>query len=283
MPSHTRIAILAAGLLLAAGIMHAQAPTSAAPAEVPSRTATAPSVPPRVVVLPVNAGAALRSVDGGVREWWMAELEANGVALVPRREANAAISAVAGPEQRTLYGDDTLAVAKHASATHVFTTELRSSRGETEVWMRVYAGGKPVAVGHAKGKLAKLGDLLGEASLPLRTALRLPGEPERARLGEFGVFERAGAALDEARPADAVPLLAGAHGHAAESLRAALADALEDPAVPLAERSRLASATGSNDPGWLQVRQGIIEGKDVELLLAGAANAESRGEHARAL
>jgi tetratricopeptide (TPR) repeat protein len=236
-------------------------------------------------VLPVDAGAVFRSVDGGVREWWMAELAVGGLELVPRSAALAAFEALAGPEQRTLHAADAGAVAKQTSATHVFTTQLRYAHGEAEIWMRAYAaaGGKALAVGHAKGKLAKLGELLATASQPLRTALGLTGQPEAVRLSELGLFERAGAALDAGRPADSLPLLAGAEGRTADWLRERTLQAADDEAISLAERSRLASATGENDPGWLQVRQGIIDGKDVDLLLAGAANASARGEHARAL
>jgi tetratricopeptide (TPR) repeat protein/SAM-dependent methyltransferase len=277
-----RAALVFVGVLLAslAGSAQSSSPESAAP-EVKSA-----AVKPRVVVLPPDAGAVFRSVDGGVREWWMAELEAGGIEVVPRRDGDAAIAAVAGPEKRTLHGADAAAVAKQANATHVITTELRYQRGTAEIWTRVYVparGDVPVAAGTAKGKLAKLGELLTAASAPLRSALSIATPPEPVRLSELSVFERAGEALDIGRPADAVPLLSATRGRTADSLRAALEKAMDDPAVSLPERSRLASATGDNDPGWLQVRQGIIEGKDVELLLAGAANAESRGEHARAL
>ena len=246
----------------------------------------APPERPRVAVLPPDASEMFRSVDGGVREWWMAELEEGGVELVPRRALDAAIANAAGPERRTLHGGDAGAVAANSAATHVITTQLRYRRGEVEVWARAYAPGKgesPIAVGSARGKLAKLGELLATASQPVRKAVGAGGAPEPVRLSALGTLERVGDALGAGRPADAVPLLAGMQGRTADWLRGALSRALEDPELSLPERSRLASATGSNDPGWLQVRQGIIEGRDPELLLAGAANAEARGEHARAL
>ncbi len=239
----------------------------------------------RALVLPARAGAVFRGIDGGVREWWSAELAAAGAELVPRREAAAAIAAVAGPNARPLHGADTRAAASAAHATHVFTTELQYARGEAEVWMRVYDGanGGVLAVGHAEGKLAKLGELLGTAAQPLIRGLALRGEPEKARLGEFGVWERAVDALTAGRPADAAVALVGGKGRASDALRDELARAAEDLRISLPERSRLASVTGSDDPNWLQVRQGLIDGKDAELLLAGATNAEARGEHARAL
>ncbi len=281
---HARIALLSAGLCLAPLVAGAQ---SASVRSSTSEVKTAPAAAaPKALVLPPDAGQVFRSVDGGVREWWRAELEAGGFASVPRRDGEAAVAAVAGPERRTLHGDDAAAVAARAQATHVFTTTLRLSRGTAEVWMRVYAGPKwdlPLAAGHAEGKLAKLGDLLVEASRPVHKALSLPLKPEPVRLSELSLFERVGAEIDAGRPADAVPPLAGSRGRTVDALRAELSRAAQDPAISIAERSRLASATGSDDPNWLQVRQGIIEGKDTELLLAGAANAEARGEHARAL
>jgi tetratricopeptide (TPR) repeat protein len=272
-------AVVSLGLALAAPGVHAENP----PPSGARRAAPATEV--RALLLPVRAGAVYRGIDGGVLEWWRAELASGGVALVPRREAERAIAAVAGPEQRPLHGADASAVARAAGASHVLTTELHYRDGAAEVWMRAYDGasGKVVAVGHAEGKLAKLGELLAEASRPLRAALAASGEPEIARLAEFSLFERVGDAFRAGRPADAAPLLAGAKGRVAESLRGELAESGSDPELPLAERSRIASATGSDDPNWLRVRQGLIDGEDPELLLAGAANAEARGEHARAL
>jgi tetratricopeptide (TPR) repeat protein len=284
MPLHARIALLSVGLWLAPLAASAQS-VGAASSTSEVKTASAPARA-LALVLPPDAGQVFRSVDGGVREWWRAELEAAGMQNVPRRAADEAVAAVAGPERRTLHGVDAAEVAARAQATHVFTTTLRHSRGSAEVWMRVYAAPKwdlPLAAGHAEGKLAKLGELLAEASRPVQKTLSLALKPEPVRLSELSLFERVASEIDAGRPADAVPPLAGSRGRTVDALRAALERAARDPAISIAERSRLASATGSDDPNWLQVRQGIIEGKDIELLLAGAANAESRGEHARAL
>jgi len=272
-------AVVSLGLALTALAGRAEDAVAAAPRRA------APPIEIQALVLPARAGAVYRGIDGGVREWWRAELAAGGVVVVGRRETERAIAAIAGPEQRPLHGADASAVARAAGASHVLTTELHYRSGAAEVWMRAYDGetGKVVAVGHAEGKLAKLGELVAAASRPLRAVLGARGEPETARLAEFSLFERTGDAFAANRPADAAPLLAGAKGRVAETLRGELAAWESDPQLPLAERSRLASATGSDDPGWLQVRQGLIEGKDAELLLAGAANAEARGEHARAL
>jgi len=276
MPSRFLGAAVSLALALAALPTRAQDEAAAAPASAPKEV--------RALVLPVRAGAVYRGIDGGVREWWRAELTAGGVAVLGRRESERAVAAVAGPEQRPLHGADATALARASGASHVLTTELRYKRGEAEVWMRAFdAAGKVVAVGHAEGKLAKLGELIGQASVPLRRALAARSAPESVRLAELSLFERAGDAFSAGRPADAAPLLAGAKGRIAETMRGELAEMARDPQLALAERSRLASATGSDDPDWLQVRQGLIEGEDPELLLAGAANAEARGEHARAL
>jgi tetratricopeptide (TPR) repeat protein len=281
---HARAALVLVCVMLASLGASAQsnapdpAPAGAGPPATPAQA--------RVLVLPPDAGAVFRGVGGGVREWWMAELEVAGVEVVGRREAGTAISSVAGSASRPLHGSDAAALAEQTHASHVIATQLRYHRGSVEVWTRLYTpkkGDVPIAAGSAKGKLAKLGELLGEAAAPVRKALAVAGPPELARLSELSLFQRVGEELDAGRPADAVPLLVGARSRTADTLRAEVEGAIDDPALSLPERSRLASATGSNDPGWLQVRQGIIDGKDVDLLLAGAANAEARGEHARAL
>ncbi len=278
MTARAQLSGLVAGLLLLAQ-------PSAAQDAATSAVTPAENRPPLIAVLPPRASPVFRTVDGGVREWWMAELAAASARVVSRIDVDAAVAASAGPERRALHGADAPGIAVRLGATHVFVTELRYARGEAEVWMRAYGekNDTPIAVGHAKGKLAKLGDLIAEASKPLRKAVGAGGAPEVARLAEFGSYERAGAALAAGRPADVIPLLADMRGRVADGLHAELARAANDPRLALAERSRLASATGDNDADWLQVRQGLIEGKDAELLMAGAANAEARGEHARAL
>jgi tetratricopeptide (TPR) repeat protein len=264
-----------AGILLWTGAAIAQ--------EAQSLDARKVRVEMRVLVMPPRATSVYRSVDAGVREWWAAEIAANDAEVIGRHETAAASAAVLAGATRPHFSADAPALAKHANATHVALTELRYEKGHAEVWLRVFdASGKALAAGNAKGKLARLGDVLVQASAPAR---KLFGgvPPEAPRLSELGAFETAGDALAAARPADAIASLSGAKGRTADSLRAEIDGAASDERVPLPERSKLASVTGNDDPNWLRVRQGIIEGKDPELLLAGAVNASSRGEHVRAL
>lgn len=268
-------AVVFAGILLWTGATSAQ--------QAQSLDAKAPPPEMRVLVMPPRATSVYRSVDAGVREWWAAEIAANDVRVIGRHETAAASAAVLAGATRPHFSADAPALAKQANATHVALSELRYEKGLAEVWLRVYdASGKALAAGSAKGKLAKLGDVLVQASAPARKLFGA-APPESPRLSELGVFETAGDALGASRPSDAVASLLSAKGRTADALRAELERAASDDRVPLPERSRLASVTGNDDPNWLRVRQGIIEGKDPELLLAGAVNASARGEHARAL
>ncbi len=261
-------------------------PLAAQESEAPAvpRVQAPPTAGP-ALVLPPRAGAIFRSVDGGVREWWMAELAAAGVELVPRARADAVLAELISPEKPFLHGSDSPVLAERLGVGSVYATELAYAEGEVEVWMRVYEArsAKVLAVGHAEGKLAKLGELLNTASAPLLARLGAPHDQEVARLGELGLYEHASDALRAGRPADVVPLVAGAQTRVAEGLRAQLDQLAGDPSLSIAERSRLASATGANDPSWLQVRQGLIDGSDPALLLAGATHAEARGDRERAL
>jgi len=256
------------------------------PAEIASEPEPAPPAPTAAAVFLPRAPAALRAVDGGVRIWIVQELRRDGVPVVAPSHTDAVAAKHLAPDHLFLQGADTKALARETEARAVLLTQLTQQGGELELWIRAYdPAGEILAVGHASGRMAALGEALVKALEPVRQALGASAAPREAppRLSELGSYERA---LDRL----AANELAAAWREVDE-IRTPTADALREDIVAKSsapgfagpERSRLASVRGTSDPDWLTVRQTLQRERGVAVLLAGAEHAVAAGDAKGAL
>jgi len=270
-----------AASLLGAGAARAEAGAPVAP--------SANLVPPAATAIAVfapRAPAELAAVDGGIRVWIVQTLRRGGVPVVDPGHTDAVAAKHLSPERSFLRGSDAPALARETGAAAVLLSQLRLDAGRVELWLRAYdTEGTVLAVGHATGPLASLGDALVAALAPVRSAFGAgagPGEPP-PRLAELGAFERAFERIASGAFAPAWRELAGIHSPAADALRDDIVTLSESAAAGVAERSRLASVRGAADPDWLAIRHALQRERSPSALLAGAEHARAGGDPERAL
>jgi len=258
----------------------------AAVAEPEAAEAAAPPAPSAVAVFAPRAPAALRSVDGGVRLWLVQQLRRGGVPVVDPSETDAVAARHLGPDHLFLQGTDTPALARETEASAVLLTQLRVNEGKAELWLRAYDGaGQVIAVGHAESRLAALGEALLAALGPVHAALAAgaPEDTTAPRLSELGSYERVLEHLARGELAPAWSEIDGIHALTAEALRDDIVTLSAAPDVAVAERSRLASTRGTNDPDWLAIRHSLQQQRNPDVLLAGAGHAAAAGDAEGAL
>jgi len=238
------VAITAA--LLSAAPVRAQSDPNAGEALLP-----ASPMPSAVAVFGPRAPAALRAVDGGVRLWIVQELRRGGVPVVAPGHADAVAARHLAADHLFLRGSDAAALASEAEAGAVLLTKIAVRDGKLELWIRAYDGsGELIAVGRGAGRVAALGDALVEALRPVQAAFGAsPTETQLPpRLAELGSYERALERLVGGELAAAWREIAGIRSPTAEALREDIVTQSAAPEAAGAERSRLSSVRGANDP-----------------------------------
>ncbi len=239
------------------------------------------------LVVPTRAADVLASVDGGVDEWLRERVTAAGFQVVGRRTARDAVANLrARPEigDAVLRGEQITELGVSAGATTLLFSEIRYDAGQIDLRLRIHAtdDGGVVAGTRVEGRLADLGSLLEEALASLLTTLGVAPGPivgaQEPRLSELGRYERAVAALGGGRLTAAWRELGSSDTPTAMALRHEIQQAAQKSDASLAERSRLASASGAPDKAWLHVRKAMREGRDPEMLMAGGDSALVRGE-----
>jgi len=273
-------AVAVAASLLGAAPAWAQSDQRAAPAspepDAVAAQGPAPSAPSAVAVFAPRAPAALRAVDGGVRLWIVQELRRGGVPVVAPAHTDAVAARHLAADHLFLRGSDAKALASEAEAGAVLLTKIGVQDGKLELWIRAYGGsGELIAVGRGAGRVAALGEALVAALLPVQAALGAsPTENQLPpRLAELGSYERALERVEGGELATAWREISGIRSPTAEALREDVLTLGAAPEVAAAERSRLASLRGANDPDWLAIRHSLQRERNEALLLAGAEHA----------
>ncbi len=241
-----------------------------------------------VVVLPPRSPEVLSSIRTGVRVWLQAELARNEMPLVEMPLVDEAAAALTNADHPQLFGTDGPKLGAFLDVAYLLSTQLVYEEGEITVWVRTFDAetGLPATIGRAEGILANLGELLVEATTPNLRALGgnlTANPPESPRLGDLAGYARAWNRLAQGSLADCWQEMDGNQSPTADWFRWRILEMARLPQISVAERSRLASARGVNDGGWLRVRHAIVEGKDPAMLVAGAENALARQDPGRAL
>ena len=241
-----------------------------------------------VAVLPPRASEMLSSVDRGIQEWLVTRSAAAGLSPLQRGVVAAAVERVRGELERSgasgdevLLGTHAAALARESGAALLLFSDLRYDSGQIDVRLRLHEGegGAVVAGSRVEGKLGELGSLLQEAMDSVITVAGLsPGKPGAAepRLSELGRYERAVRRIEAGELATGWRELSGMESATAVSLRNEIRAIGNLDSTPISERSRLASASGTQDKSWLHVRRAMVEGDDPEMMLAGADAAMAR-------
>ena len=243
---------------------------------------------PRVLVLPPRVPEVLESLDDGVRAWLHAHLAKAQLELLDRATVDGTVARLVTDEAPILFGTDGPALREASGADLVVSTQIRYEAGEVLVWIRLFDAetGAPQDIGKAEGKLGELGKLLVEAASPTFTGVGLSVRarpPEELRLGDLSQLEKAWQKIAAGELAEGWRQLEGNASETAEWLRGRAVARAEEPETPITERSRLASARGTNDTDWLKIRHGLTKGDDADVLVAGADNAVARNANERAL
>jgi tetratricopeptide (TPR) repeat protein len=260
-------------------------------AEAAAAATEPPAAPPAqlgIAVLAPRSPEVLASIRTGVRVWLQAELARNEMPLIELLEVDQASAQLTSETRPHLFGTDGPELAEQLDLAYLVSTQLVYEEGEMTVWVRTFDAdtGMPVTIGSAEGILANLGGLVVDAASPNLRALGAnltSYPPEAPRLGDLAGYARAWNALAKGSLADCWEELDGNRSPTADWLRAGALDVARLPQISVAERSRLASVRGVNDGDWLRVRHAIVEGKNPEMLVAGAANALARQDPGRAL
>jgi len=284
------LAVAIAASWLGAAPVRAQSDPGALAKPAPAAEAVPPEAPAPaptgVAVFAPRAPAALRAVDGGVRQWLIQELLRGGVPAVDPGHTDQVAARRLKADRLFLQSGDAPALALETEAAFVLLSRIRVEAGRLELWLRAYdRKGEVVAVGRGEGRLATLGEALVAAFAPVRAALGAgPGGGETPpRLGELGIYERALDRIAAGSLAAAWQELVGLETATADALRENIAALSGAPGVATAERSRLASARGTGDPDWLAIRHDLQNERTVNAILAGAEHAKAGGDSERAL
>ena len=241
-----------------------------------------------LAVLETRTPQLLGTLQGGVRVWLLAILDAKGAHLVPAADVDTAIAANISEERPVFFGTDAPLLKAAVDADFVISSEIQYEAGDVTVWLRSFdaKNGQPATIGTAQGLLKDVGALLMEAARPILAAQGGGPIDEAAwtpRLGDLSGFARSWQHYRNGELAEAWQEIQTDKGETANWLRDRIVAFTKDPSVSVAARSRLASVRGVKDSDWLRVRHGIVKEDDADLLVAGAQNAVSRQDPARAL
>jgi len=266
---------IAAVALAASFLGAAPAPAEPDPKASVGVGEAAPPAPAAVAVFAPRTSDVLRGVQGGVRIWIVQQLRRGGIPVVEPAHTDAIAARHLGAGRLFLKGEDAPALARETEAGAVLLTHLQAEDGQLELWLRAYdRDGKVLAVGHAAGRLAALGDPLVAAFAPVRAALGAgPGDAEPPWLSELGAYQRGLDRLAGGSLASAWREISGIQSPTADALREDILARSAAPEIGASERSRLASVRGATDPDWLAIRHQLQRERDVNVLLAGAEHA----------
>ena len=221
-----------------------------------------------------------------MRLWIVQELRRGGVPVVATAHTDAVAAHHLAADRPFLRGSDAKALASEAEAGAVLLTKIGVKDGKLELWIRAYDGnGELIAVGRGAGRVATLGGALVEALRPVQAAFAAGSTETQLppRLAELGSYERALERLTSGELAAAWRELAGIRSPTAEALREDIVTLSAAPEVVAAERSRLSSLRGANDPDWLAIRHSLQRERNEALLLAGAEHASAADDPEGAL
>ncbi len=212
------------------------------------------AAPPKIVLVPTETSAVLEPLDQGVDQWLGTQLVAHGVSVVP--------TASAPSDLPTL-------------ATRIFVDQ---GEAHVTISLREKQGGAILAVGKESARTELLG---GSLSTALGAALAgLPGARTtsipKPNLNALVDYENAIELMRTRRLRDAWVLLRKTQTATAKRLAERIASLGSESSTPVTERSRLASARGTNDVDWFKIRKGLVKGRDPSFLIAGADAAVAR-------